>query len=131
MNLHDISHWVDEVVEHQNRESPKSGTFQDFRQTFVITSQAAETSCPSKTTFHHPASGQQDEAFFRFGQLDHFQAQSFGFDCLSWIFSGVALINERNLRRLPSNLLRLLSQFMRLGSVLFIGWSYIESQQMT
>jgi len=47
------------------------------------------------------------------------------------LFSGVALINERNLRRLPSNLLRLLSQFMRLGSVLFIGWSYIESQQMT
>src|SRR5689334_14256336 len=122
---------MDEILEHQNCESQKSETFQGFRQAFVIASQAAETSCPSKTTFDNPASGQQDEAFFRFRQLDHFQSQAFGLGCLGWIFSGVALINKRDLHRLPSDLLHLLSQFMYLGSILFIGWSYMESQQMT
>src|SRR5258705_6797745 len=131
MNLQEMSHNLDEILEHQNGKSQKSKASQGFRQAFVITRQTSEAGRPSKAAFHHPTSRQQDEALLGSWQFNHFQTQAFGLRRLGGIFSRVPLIHKGDLHRLSSHLLHLLSQFLHLSSILFIGWGYIQSQQMS
>src|SRR5690349_10580718 len=100
MNLQDMSHHLHEILEHQNGKGQESETSQRFGQAFVITRQTSEASRPSKTAFHHPTSGQQDEAFLGTRQFDHFQTQAFSLSGLGRVFSGVSLIHEGDLDRL-------------------------------
>ena len=48
-----------------------------FGQSFVIPSEAAETSAPCEGALDHPAAMQQDEAFAGLGPFDDLQADTF------------------------------------------------------
>ena len=97
---------------------------------FVISGQAVEAGCPGLAAFHHPAARQQDESAFSLGMFDHFQPHAMLVRRLGRVFSGVALIDIRQLDVLTRHLLHRFEQRFHLCAVLLISCGNVQGQQM-
>ncbi len=116
--------------EHEHGKDHEVQSGQRFWQTFIVSRQSAEAIGPAETAFHHPPSGQQDEAFLGFGQLDDLQRHAFVACGLGRLRSGIALVGIRHLHRLAACLLHLLRQFLYLGALLFVGRRDMHGKQI-
>src|SRR5262245_3111482 len=103
---------------------------QCFRQSFIITRQAAEACYPTYAALYYPTPGQQDEAFLRRRQLDYFQTNTVCGGSLSGVFTRVALIYISYLDRCASYFLYLGAEFGNLCTVLFIRCRDVQGQQV-
>ena len=63
-------------MEHEADEGDKVHADQSGLQPLIVLGEAAEAGGPGETALHDPASRQEHEASFGFGQLDHLQADA-------------------------------------------------------
>src|SRR6187455_2924620 len=75
-------------------ESDEMQSCQGFRQSFIVPGEAAEPGSPGEEPFHNPSTGQQNEAFASFRQLDHLQADALVLGRRGWPLASIALVDE-------------------------------------
>jgi hypothetical protein len=78
----------------------------------------------------HPSSRQQDKASFRLWKFDDLQSDPIFFGCLSRSITRVASIDEGNFDRLSGGLLNRLGKLTHLSTVLLIGRSHQQTQEV-
>ncbi|MGF6971883.1 hypothetical protein QFZ94_000310 [Paraburkholderia sp. JPY465] len=116
--------------EHQNGEGYKVDSSECLRQALVISRESTKAVQPAEATFHHPATGQQHKALFRFRQLDHLKLDSFIQRCLRGLLAGIALIGKRYLDRLACGLLDRTRKPADLGTLLLVGRRNMHCKQL-
>ena len=72
---------------------------------FVVFDQPAASCCPGEGSFDDPAPWQQNEAVFRFGQLDDFEGNTLLSCGFGGLFAGIPLIDVSERNALASGLL--------------------------
>src|SRR6266567_8008885 len=77
-----------------------------------------------------PAAGQQHKAAFGLGRLDDLQTNAVSFGSLCSVFPGVALIDPSQFHMLAGDLLHRLGQHANLGTILLVGRSHMQRQQV-
>jgi len=102
-----------------------------FRESLVVSGQAAESCRPSEASFDDPASWQQDEAAFCFCMLDHFKLYAMLGGRICSGCARISLIDIGQLDMLAGNLLHGLCQDSNLRAILFIGCSDVQRQQVS
>src|SRR4051812_45778746 len=65
-----------EALEHQADEGDEMEASECLGQTFVIAGEATEAGCPREVALDNPPPGEEDEATFRLGVLDDFEADA-------------------------------------------------------
>jgi len=80
-------------------------SFECLWEPFVVFGESAEAGCPGEAAFYHSSAGQQHEASFGHGVLDHFEPDAVllsGFGCVG---TGVALVDIGQFDRIARKLL--------------------------
>ena len=100
-------------------------------QAFVVSRQPPEASRPAKGAFHDPAPGQQHKSVLGLVMLYDLQVNALIGGSGRWFFTCVSLIDKSYFYLLLGHGLNRLRQLGNLCSVLLIGGSNTQRQQMT
>ena len=79
-----------------------------FWQPLVVPCQPPELGHPRETALHHPSSGQQHKALFRFWQFHHLQLNALRRCILCCLFTRITLVYKGHFYILASDVLHLL-----------------------
>jgi len=89
-------------------------TRQGLRKALIIPRQPAKSRSPAKATFDHPATRQQDKAFFRCSMLTDQQINAMPVGLVGCPFARISLVNEGDLDSIACDLLNGLRQLFHL-----------------
>ena len=101
-----------------------------FGQPFVVPNESPEARLPGEGAFGDPAPGQEDEAMFGVGKLDHMQFNALGSGDFGRDIAGIALVDVDQFDVLAGRVLDGLSQRLNLGAILFVGRGDLQRQQL-
>src|SRR5947209_17693832 len=118
------------MMKHQTGKHDQVQASQRSRKPLIIAHQASEACRPGEGAFDHPSSWQQDKASFRLWKFDDLQSDPVFFGSLSRSITCVASIDEGNFDRLSGGLLNRLGKLTPLSTVLHIGRSHQQTQEV-
>lgn len=116
-----MSHNFGKSFEHQAGKRQKMQSGKRFRQSLVISRQAAESRRPPETALDHPPPRQQNEAFSGFRHFHHFKANPVRLSGLGGICARITHIHKGNFDLLARRRLHLFRQLANRRTVLNIG----------
>src|ERR1700741_195656 len=116
--------------EHQHCEDDEMKPCKRLRKSLIISCEPPEAIQPAKAALDHPATRQEDKAFFRLRQLDDLQFNAFITRGLRRILTCIALVSECQLHCLTCYLLNLTGKLGNLRSLLLVGRRNVYSQQI-
>src|ERR1039458_7771462 len=93
---------MEDSREHNAGEGEVVESFEGGVESFVIAGKAPEACCPCETAFDDPTAGQQDEAAFGHGVLDHLEPDAVLLGRLDCGLAGIALRSEEHTSELQS-----------------------------
>lgn len=99
-------------------------------QMLIIPHQATKLRRSAKIAFDDPPLGQQDAAFFRFGQLDHFQAHVMGLGRLGSVVPYIPLAHKHGCDCVAGDRLHCVGQRTDLAPILHVRGGDVERQQI-
>ena len=82
-------------------------SFEGLWESFIVSGEASEACDPGKGTFHDTSAGQEHEAPFCHGVLDHFEPYALLLCGIGGIWAGIALVDLGQLHRSAGDLLAL------------------------
>ena len=117
-------------MQHQRTEGHQMHADHRLGQPFVVPNQSPKARLPGERPLGDPAAGQEDEAMFGVGKLDHMQFDALGRGRFGGDLARVALVHVDQLDVVAGGLLDRVGQGLDLGSVLFVGRSNMQRQQL-
>src|SRR5271166_1558989 len=122
--------WGGGLVKHQDAEGDIVQPLQGLAEALVVPRQPAEARHPAVRPLYDPPPWQEHEPLLRLGEAHYHQVDPVAGRVGIRIIAGVALVDERDLDRLPGHRLHGLGQHGDLVPLLLIGRGDVHGQQV-
>ena len=109
---------MDKLVQQEDGKRQEVQSRQRLWQSPIVACQASKASSPGETPLDYPPTRQENKAALGLWQFDHFEADALRCRCLQWLISGVAWVQESDLRALSRHCLHLRCQDGYLAPIL-------------